>query len=94
MGLLEEKLKAKEQEEKKNIENSASGDQEPSAGTMALLGIAKDNNTKTERMSLRVYPEIKEQFAKINRARGLSNNSAMNMIMTDYVEKFQYLLEK
>ena len=91
MGILEEKIKAK-----KKIEDEgkpAVGNQ-PSAGVAAVMGIAKDNTKKSERMSLRVYPEIREQFQKINRVRGLSNNSALNMIMTDYVEKYQYLLEK
>lgn len=92
MGILEQKLKekaAKEKEEGLGVDNG-----KPTAGASAVFGIAKDNTLKSERMSLRVYPEIKEQFLKINRARGLSNNSALNMIMTDYVEKYQYLLEK
>lgn len=92
MGILERKLKekaAKEKEEGLGVDNG-----KPTAGASAVFGIAKDNTLKSERMSLRVYPEIKEQFLKINRARGLSNNSALNMIMTDYVEKYQYLLEK
>lgn len=92
MGMLEDKIK--EKAEKAKEEGSWGDANKPSAGASAVWGITGDNALKSERMSLRVYPEIKEQFLKINRARGLSNNSALNMIMTDYVEKYQYLLEK
>ncbi|MCR5008545.1 MAG: hypothetical protein K6A76_08215 [Oribacterium sp.] len=94
MGILEEKIKAKEQEKKEALGQEHLVNDIPSAGATAIYEIARDNTMKSERMSLRVYPEIKEQFIKINRVRGLSNNSALNMIMTDYVEKYQYLLEK
>ncbi len=93
MGRLEEKM-SQTKNEKKEAEENKSLLNRRSIDSPTILDIAKDNSLKSERMSLRVYPEIKEQFHKINRARGLSNNSALNMIMTDYVEKFQYLLEK
>lgn len=48
--------------------------------------------TKDKVMSIRIYPETFEKFSRINRAQGLSNNSAMNMIISKYVRENEYLL--
>lgn len=95
-GLLAERIKKDEEakQARQSVEliqkqhDSHDGKESP------VTELTKENIKKEARMSLRISPELKQNFAKINQLRGVSNNSAMNMLMSDYVEKYLYMLKK
>lgn len=47
---------------------------------------------KTKAISAKVYPEAWESFTQINKARGMSSNSVLNMLICDYVRDNQSIL--
>lgn len=63
----------------------------PGSGTIKKLTGAK-NGYKTQVISAKVAPEIWAAFRAINRARGMSNNSVINMLMTGYIRENQETL--
>lgn len=62
------------------------------SGTIRKLA-GSENGYKTQVISAKVAPEIWAAFKCINRARGMSNNSALNMLMTEYIRDNQNILE-
>lgn len=61
-------------------------------GTVRKL-TGPENCYKTQVISAKVAPEIWVTFKAINRARGMSNNSVINMLMTGYIRDNQVILE-
>ena len=51
--------------------------------------IAKNKVQKNKMISASVNAENYNNFTKINKARGMSNNSALNMLIADYINKNQ-----
>lgn len=51
-----------------------------------------DSKIKNKVISAKVYPETWERFTRINKAQGLTNNSAINMIISKYVRENESLL--
>ena len=47
---------------------------------------------KDKVISAKVYPEMWAKFTAINRAQGMSNNSALNMILSKYVREQEEIL--
>lgn len=47
---------------------------------------------KDKVMSLKIRPSDFENFSKINKVRGISNSSAINMMITDYIRQHSNLL--
>ena len=47
---------------------------------------------KDKTISAKVYPDMWEKFTAINRAQGMSNNSALNMILSKYVREQEEIL--
>lgn len=53
----------------------------------AVKQIANNTGQKDKQISAKVNAESYEKFTRINRAQGLSNNSALNMIINKYVRE-------
>ena len=54
---------------------------------------SKKASGKDKQISAKVNSETYALFAEINRLVGLSNNSALNMLITNYVCEKKYLLD-
>ena len=59
---------------------------------MARL-IDKIEERERQQISAKVNSKTYAAFTEINRALGMSNNSALNMIIADYVREKRYVLE-
>lgn len=55
--------------------------------TSAVKQIANNTGQKDKQISAKVNAESYEKFTRINRAQGLSNNSALNMVINKYVRE-------
>ena len=44
-------------------------------------------------VTAKVYPDTWETFTAINRAQGMTNNSVINMLISEYVRKKKEILE-
>lgn len=76
-----EEFEDKVREEKK-IEKKSTVDQ-----------IISDDGSKNKQISAKVNGNIYEAFTMINRLQGLSNNSALNMLIAKYVRENKEILE-
>ena len=66
-------------EEKENIENEQK---------------SNENDTeKDKQISAKINSAVYEQFTKINKALGVSNNSAINMCITRYIRDNKAILD-
>lgn len=52
-----------------------------------------NNGSKDKQISAKVNQVVYKQFTDINKAMGLSNNSAINMIINKYVRENKGILE-
>lgn len=52
------------------------------------------NTSKDKVISAKVSSSMYATFTAINKAQGLSNNSAINMIMSEYVRSKKYILNE
>lgn len=48
---------------------------------------------KDKVVTAKVYPETWAEFTAINRARGMTNNSVINMLITEYIRNNKVILE-
>lgn len=62
-------------------------------GTVKKI-VGQKAEQKSKAISGKVYPEIWEEFSRINRAQGISNNSALNMIISKYNRENKSILDK
>ena len=76
MGDLIKKNKFKERENNLIIEEKS-----------VVKKIAKNKVPKNKMISASVNAENYDNFTKINKARGMSNNSALNLLIADYINK-------
>lgn len=53
----------------------------------AVKQIANSSGQKDKQISAKVNAESYEKFTRINKAQGLSNNSALNMVINKYVRE-------
>lgn len=60
----------------------------------AVTQITHNSSQKDKQISAKVNDETYKMFTQINRAQGLSNNSALNMIINKYVRENKGLLEE
>lgn len=60
----------------------------------AVSRITQDTVSKDKQISAKVNETIYRRFTKINQAQGLSNNSALNMIINRYVRENIGLLDE
>ncbi len=61
---------------------------------LQMSGQSKKASGKDKQISAKVNSETYALFADINRVIGLSNNSALNMLITNYVCEKKYLLDQ
>lgn len=60
----------------------------------AVHRIISDTASKDKQISAKVNETMYQRFTQINKAQGLSNNSALNMIINRYVRENMGLLEE
>lgn len=60
----------------------------------AVNKITHNSSQKDKQISAKVNDDIYRQFTEINKKQGLSNNSALNMIINKYVRENKGLLEE
>ena len=68
-----------------------------SVASELLKGNVEDKPTsgnKDKQISAKVNKNMYEKFTMINQAQGLSNNSALNMIIIKYVRENEDILKK
>jgi len=59
----------------------------------AVNRIAIDDKAKDKQISAKVNERVYHMFTQINKAQGMSNNSALNLIINKYVRENKELLE-
>ena len=90
--------KVKKQEEQEN--NNGDGALINNPGEVrknrnsALHNISSRDGFKDKQISAKVNGNMYATFSAINRAQGISNNSALNMIIAKYVRENQGILEE
>lgn len=85
-------------EEEKNLEEAQKVEEasKPTATTgrkTSVLDIA-DNSGKDKQISAKVNEKVYGLFTQINKAQGISNNSALNMIISRYVRENKGILDE
>ncbi len=59
----------------------------------AVSKITDSSSSKDKQISAKVNEKIYKAFTDINKAQGLSNNSALNMLISKYVRENNDILE-
>lgn len=85
-------------EEEKNLEEAqkveeASKVTATTGRKTSVLDIA-DNSGKDKQISAKVNEKVYGLFTQINKAQGISNNSALNMIISRYVRENKGILDE
>ena len=85
-------------EEEKNLEEAQKNQESPKKVTTtgrktSVLDIA-DNSGKDKQISAKVNEKVYRLFTQINKAQGISNNSALNMIISRYVRENKGILDE
>lgn len=84
--LQEEELQeVKEEQEKENSNNIKKA---------AVERIISRDGAKDKQISAKVNMKIYSAFTTINKLQGISNNSALNMLITKYVRENKEILEE
>lgn len=86
MGKLLDNVEAKEL-----LENSI---QEKTRKKSAASDIASNNGSKDKQISAKVNERMYGMFTQINKAQGISNNSALNMVISRYVRENKGILKE
>lgn len=81
-----------EDHEKKVAEELAKEKKKPVVVKMTE-SLGKSASGKNKQISAKVNSETYELFTQINRINGLSNNSSLNLLITNYVREKKFLLE-
>lgn len=101
----QEKKEGKKQEKKQSqvLRNMVVDEPEPqynskfdteNSGKSAVRGIAGQDIKKDKQISAKVNEISYAKFTRINQAQGLSNNSALNMIINRYIRENSGLLDE
>lgn len=59
----------------------------------AVNKITHRSQQKDKQISAKVNEDVYRQFTEINKNQGLSNNSALNMIINKYVREYKVLID-
>lgn len=59
----------------------------------ATKPVAEANRKKDKVITAKVYPETWADFTAINKAQGMTNNSVINMLISEYVRSKKEILE-
>ena len=60
----------------------------------AVAQIISNDGVKDKQISAKVNEKTWDNFTKINKAQGLSNNSALNMIINKYIRENKGIIEE
>ncbi len=66
----------------------------PRTRRTAVNRITSDTGSKDKQISAKVNEKVYKAFTDINKAQGLSNNSALNMIINKYVRENKGILQE
>ena len=85
-------------EEEKNLEEAQKVEEASKVAATtgrktSVLDIA-DNSGKDKQISAKVNEKVYRLFTQINKAQGISNNSALNMIISRYVRENKGILDE
>lgn len=89
--------KVKMQEEQEDLKNGVTIKNNNDSNTRkhsALNKISSNDGSKDKQISAKVNGNVYALFTKINKAQGISNNSALNMILTKYVRENKRILDE
>ena len=86
--MVEEKKKEEAQE---RVEEKKS---KSSIGRKSSVLVIADNSGKDKQISAKVNEKVYGIFTQINKAQGISNNSALNMIISRYVRENKGILDE
>ncbi len=83
---------------KKNTKNDikaavAAREAKSSQNTDTVKTIVGNNKIKDKVISAKVYPETWATFTAINKAQGMTNNSVINMLISEYIRNKKEILE-
>lgn len=84
---LKDKMLDREEQTKKIAENRET------AAINQMSGTKDGSKHKSKQISAKVYPTTWALFQKINELRGVSTNSQLNILISDYVRENLYLME-
>lgn len=82
MGMLLDKMDEQEQNKKNKVTHK-------SAAKKIMSSSKKDRQ-----ISVKMTSEMFNQFTQINKARGMTNNSTINMIIAEYIRENASWLEE
>lgn len=85
---LIEKLQEEERQEEQKKENLGTERRSP------VEQIISRDGAKDKQISAKVNMKMYSAFTAINKAQGISNNSALNMLITKYVRENRAILEE
>lgn len=91
-SLLDKMEEEKNLEEAQKVEEASKGTATTGRKT-SVLDIA-DNSGKDKQISAKVNDKVYALFTQINKAQGISNNSALNMIISRYVRENKGILDE
>lgn len=90
--LLDE-LKKQEEQDANKSSSLKKNDVREIRKNRALHTILSKDGAKDKQISAKVNGNVYAMFSAINKAQGLSNNSALNMIITKYVRENKGILD-
>lgn len=79
-----QEMKDKEQKQRENTSNVK----------RPVEQIVSKDGAKDKQISAKVNMKIYDAFTKINKLQGISNNSALNMLITKYVRENKDILDE
>ncbi len=91
---LLEQLKEQEEQDANNSSILKEDDSGQTRKSRALHTILSKDGAKDKQISAKVNGNVYAMFSAINKAQGLSNNSALNMIITKYVRENKGILDE
>lgn len=89
MGTLFDKIHGKEEADKIEQQQHPEVHKERVVTKLTAKGMLE----KDKQVSAKVNSATYELFTRINKVNGLSNNSAINMLIASYVHEKKYLLD-
>lgn len=85
-------------EEEKNLEEAQKNEEAtkkvPTTGRKTSVLDIADNSGKDKQISAKVNEKVYRLFTQINKSQGISNNSALNMIISRYVRENKGILDE
>ena len=85
-------------EGEKNLEEAQKNEEAtkkvPTTGRKTSVLDIADNSGKDKQISAKVNEKVYRLFTQINKSQGISNNSALNMIISRYVRENKGILDE